>query len=90
MKTEYRLRCVPVPMKSMKSSVSTVIVQEKTSVFLNVSYPMTIMLEGVSEAVNKFVESFKKSMQTITKMLSGMSPEDMLKAISEVENNGDD
>ena len=47
---------------------------------------LTNMLESVSEAVNKLAESFSKSMQAITKMLSTMSPEDMLKAISEVEN----
>lgn len=49
---------------------------------------LTNMLEGVSEAMNKLAESFKKSMQTITKILSTMSPEDMLKAISEEEKNG--
>lgn len=50
---------------------------------------LTNMLEGIAEAVNDLAESFKKSMQTITKMLSGMSTEDMLKAISEVEKNGE-
>lgn len=45
---------------------------------------LTNALESVSEAMNKLVESVRKSMQTITKVLSGMSKEDMLKAISEV------
>ena len=49
---------------------------------------LTNALEGVAEAMNSLLESFKKSMQSITKMLSGMSTEDMLKAISEVEKNG--
>ena len=44
---------------------------------------LTNVLEGVSEAMNSLMESFRKSMQTITKMLSNMSQEDILKAISE-------
>lgn len=49
---------------------------------------LTNALERVSEAMNKLVESVRKSMQTITKVLSGMSPEDMMKAISEVAKDG--
>lgn len=49
---------------------------------------LTKMLEGVAEAVNDLAESFRKSMQTITNMLSDMSREDMLKAISEVAKDG--
>lgn len=48
---------------------------------------LTNALKGVSEAIDGFVESFRKLMQSITKMLSGMSTEDMLKAISEVKEN---
>ena len=49
---------------------------------------LTKMLEGVSEAVNDLAEDFRKSMQTITNMLSDMSKEDMLKAILEVAKDG--
>lgn len=48
---------------------------------------LTNMLESVAETVNDLAESFRKSMQTITKVISDMSREDMLKAISEVVKN---
>jgi len=45
---------------------------------------VTNMLEGVSEALDGLMESVRKSMQTLTKVLSDISTEDVLKAISEV------
>lgn len=49
---------------------------------------LTNALEVVAEAMNGLLESFRKSLRSITKMLSGMSTEDMLKAISEEVKNG--